>query len=73
MDLTEFRREQFGRVFLLLLALGISIVFFGMIKRMAVALLLAAIFAGMSTQCIGSSWTGSAAGVRWQRSPRSSY
>ena len=47
MDLTEFRREQFGRVFLLLLALGISIVFFGMIKRMAVALLLAAIFAGM--------------------------
>ena len=47
MDLTEFRREQFGRVFVLLLAIGISIVFFGMIKRMAVALLLAAIFAGM--------------------------
>jgi len=47
MDLTEFRREQFGRVFVLLLAIGISIVFFEMIKRMAVALLLAAIFAGM--------------------------
>ena len=47
MDLTEFRREQFGRVFVLLLAIGISIVFFEMIKRMAVALLLAAIFAGI--------------------------
>ena len=47
MDLTEFRRERFGAFFVLLLAIGISIVFFAMIKRMAVALLLAAIFAGM--------------------------
>lgn len=47
MELTEFRRERFGNLFVLLLAIGISIVFFGMIKRMAVALLLAAIFAGM--------------------------
>jgi predicted PurR-regulated permease PerM len=47
MDLTEFRQERFGSFFVLLLAIGISIVFFGMIKRMAVALLLAAIFAGM--------------------------
>lgn len=47
MELTEFRRERFGNLFVLLLAIGISVVFFGMIKRMAVALLLAAIFAGM--------------------------
>ncbi len=47
MELTEFRRERFGNLFVLLLAIGISLVFFGMIKRMAVALLLAAIFAGM--------------------------
>jgi predicted PurR-regulated permease PerM len=47
MDLTDYRRERFGNFFVLLLAIGISFVFFGMIKRMAVALLLAAIFAGM--------------------------
>jgi predicted PurR-regulated permease PerM len=47
MDLTEFRRERFGTLFVLLLAIGISIVFYAMIKRMAVALLLAGIFAGM--------------------------
>jgi predicted PurR-regulated permease PerM len=47
MDLTEFQRARFGDAFLLLLAVGISIVFFGMIKPMAVALLLAAIFAAM--------------------------
>ena len=47
MNLEDFRRERFGRQFILLLAIGISIIFFGMIRRMAVALLLAAIFAGM--------------------------
>ena len=47
MDLTEFRRERFGNLFVLLLAIGVSLVFYGMIRRLAVALLLAAIFAGM--------------------------
>ena len=47
MDPIELRRERFGQIFILVLAIGISIVFFGMIKRMAVALLLAAVFAGM--------------------------
>ena len=47
MDSIDRRQEQFANAFLLLLAIGISLVFFGMIKRMAVALLLAAIFAGM--------------------------
>jgi predicted PurR-regulated permease PerM len=47
MDSVEFRQERFSRQFILLLAIAISIVFFGMIERMAVALLLAAIFAGM--------------------------
>ncbi len=47
MDTLEFRRERFGALFILLLAVGISIVFFAMIRRLAVALLLAAIFAGM--------------------------
>jgi len=39
--------ERFARQFILLLAIGISLVFFGMIKRMAVGLLMAALFAGM--------------------------
>jgi len=47
MDPAEIRRERFGRQFILVLALGISLIFFAMIRRMAVALLLAAIFAGM--------------------------
>lgn len=47
MDPIELRRERFGQIFILLLAIGISIVFYAMIKRMAVALLLAAVFAGM--------------------------
>ncbi|MGW8282791.1 MAG: AI-2E family transporter [Gemmatimonadota bacterium] len=47
MDVLETQRERFARQFILLLAIGISFVFFGMIKRMAVGLLLAALFAGM--------------------------
>ena len=47
MDPIELRRERFGQIFILVLAIGISIVFYAMIKRMAVALLLAAVFAGM--------------------------
>lgn len=47
MDPAEIRRERFSRQFILVLALAVSLVFFAMIKRMTVALLLAAIFAGM--------------------------
>ncbi len=47
MDSVEMQRERFARQFILLLAIGISLVFFGMIKRMAVGLLMAALFAGM--------------------------
>ncbi len=47
MDSLEMQRERFARQFILVLAIGISFVFFGMIKRMAVGLLMAALFAGM--------------------------
>lgn len=47
MDSLEVRQARFAKLFIILLAIGISIVFFGMIKPMAVALLLAAVFAGM--------------------------
>lgn len=40
--------ERFGRTFLLLLVLAISLLFFMMIRRFAMDLLLAAIFAGLS-------------------------
>ena len=41
-------QERFGRTFLLLLVLAISLLFFMMIRRFAMDLLLAAIFAGLS-------------------------
>ncbi len=47
MDLAEFQRERFGRIFLLILVFGISWMFYEMITPFALALLLAAIFAGM--------------------------
>jgi predicted PurR-regulated permease PerM len=41
------QRDRFGRGFVLLLTIGISLLFFAMIRSMALALLLAGIFAGM--------------------------
>lgn len=41
-------RERFGKAFLLALALGISLVFFLMVRHFLVAVLLAAIFSGMA-------------------------
>lgn len=60
MDPEEIRRERFSRQFILVLALAISLVFFAMIRRMVVALLLAAIFAGMFYPLYGkfTQWFG---------------
>ncbi len=53
-------RERFGRGFVLLLAIGISLLFFAMIRSMALALLLAGIFAGMMWGVFGrlQRWLG---------------
>lgn len=54
------QRERFGRVFVLLLTIGISLLFFAMIRSMVLALLLAGIFAGMMWGVFGrlQRWLG---------------
>lgn len=53
-------RERFGRGFVLLLVIGISLLFFAMIRSMVLALLLAGIFAGMMWGVFGrlQRWLG---------------
>ncbi len=48
MTVSDIAKEQFGKVFLVLLAIGISIVFFLMIRGFLVALLLAGVFTAMA-------------------------
>jgi predicted PurR-regulated permease PerM len=47
------QQDRFGRGFVLLLAVGISLLFFAMIQSMILALLLAGIFAGMMAGVFG--------------------